>query len=186
MRNPRLAHRYAKSLLDLAVEYNSLEAVLKDMELIHKTCADSRELTVLLRSPVISADKKTNILNAIFNDKIEAVTKGFVALLIKKGREFFLPEMAESFVAQYKVYKNIHVVRLTTAVELNDTLKSSIEDKITSAIGSGTIDLETKVNEKLIGGFVLEVGDKLFDTSILRDLNDIRSQFTKNEYIPLI
>lgn len=186
MRNPRLANRYAKSILDLAIEHNSLEPVLKDMELIHKVCADSRELTVVLRSPVIGADKKISILNAIFEGKIEAITKGFVELLVKKGREFFLPEMAESFIAQYKVYKNIHVVRFTTAVVIDDALKNSIREKITSSIGSGTIDLETTVNKDLIGGFVLEVGDQLFDASILRDLNDIRNQFTKNEYIPLI
>ena len=67
-----------------------------------------------------------------------------------------------------------------------ENLKNDIRNKVTAAINNGTIDLETKVNEDLIGGFVLEVGDQLFDTSILRDLNDIRSQFTKNEYIPLI
>lgn len=186
MRNPRLANRYAKSLLDLAIEQNSLEPVLQDMELIHKACADSRELTVVLRSPVIGPEKKLAILDAIFQDKIQRITKGFVALLIKKGREFFLPEMTEAFVAQYKLYKNIHVVRFTTAVEIDESLKNDIRNQITAAMNNGTIDLETKVNEDLIGGFVLEVGDQLFDTSVLRDLNDIRHQFTKNEYIPLI
>jgi len=186
MRNPRLATRYAKSLLDLAIEQNTLEPVLNDMKMIHKACADSRELTVVLRSPVIGADKKIAILNAIFQDKIQVITKGFVALLIKKGREFFLPEMAEAFVAQYKTYKNIHVVRLTTAINIDESLKNDIQAKVTAALADGTVDLETSVNEDLIGGFVLEVGDKLFDASILRDLNDIKKQFTKNEYVPLI
>ena len=143
MRNPRLANRYAKSLLDLAVEQNSLEPVLKDMELIHKTCADSRELTVVLRSPVIGPEKKLAIIDAIFQDKIQKITKLFLALLVKKGREFFLPEMAEVFVKQYKVYKNIHVVHFTTAVAIDEDLKNDIRNKITSAINNGTIDLET-------------------------------------------
>lgn len=186
MRNPRLATRYAKSILDLAIEQNVLEPVLSDMELILNTFAKSRELTVILRSPVIGVEKKNAILAAIFEGKIQHITKLFIELLVKKNREFFLPEMAEAFITQYKVYKNIHVVRLTTAVAINDTLKEELERKIASSLTDGSIDMETRVNADLIGGFVLEVGDKLFDASILRDLNDIKKQFTKNEYIPLI
>lgn len=186
MRNPRLASRYAKSLLDFAVEQNALEEVLKDMQLVEQTCKESRELTVVLRSPVIPSEKKVSIIKAIFGDRIGKISIGFIELLIKKGREFFLPEMATAFITQYKVYKNIHVVRLTTAVEIDEQLKKDIEAKVKASLVEGSIDLETRVKEDLIGGFVLEVGDKLFDASILRDLNDIKKQFIKNEYIPLI
>lgn len=186
MRNPRLASRYAKSLLDLAIEQNVLDAVLADMQLMQKASADSRELVLMLRSPILTPDKKVHILTAIFGGKIHTLTQRFIELLVRKGREFFLPEMTAAFIDQYKVYKKIHVVKLTTAFELDDELKSFIESKVKLSIPEGSIELETEVDTDLIGGFVLQVGDKLFDASVLRDLNDIKKQFTKNEYIPLI
>jgi F-type H+-transporting ATPase subunit delta len=186
MSNPRLASRYAKSLLDLSVEQNALEPVLKDMEMLHDICAQNRDFTVMLRSPVIKGGKKIEILNAVFGERLHPLTKGFIELLIRKGREFFLPEMTEAFVTQYKAYKGIHEVRLTTAIAIDDILKQKIEEKVSASISKGTLDLQLQVNEDIIGGFVLEVGDKLLDASVRRDLNDIRKQFTKNEYVATI
>jgi len=186
MSNPRLASRYAKSLLDLSIEQNALAPVLKDIESLHKICGENRDFTLMLRSPVLKGDKKMHILNAVFEDRFQPLTKGFIELLIRKGREFFLPEMTEAFIAQYKTHKNIHEVYLTTAVKIDDTLKQKIKAKVSALIPEGSLDLKIKVDEDLIGGFVLETGDKLFDASVRRDLNDIKKQFTKNEYVATI
>jgi F-type H+-transporting ATPase subunit delta len=183
MRNPRLATRYAKSLLDLAQEQNVLEPVLKDMNMLTELCSKSPDFTLMLRSPVIKGDKKRAVLKAIIGDKVQPVTEGFITLLVKKGREFFLPEMAAAYVTQYKTLKKIHTVQFTTAVKIDETLKQEILGKITASVKEGTIDLQMDVNEHLVGGFTLEVGDKLFDASIRRDLNDIKKQFTKNLYV---
>lgn len=183
MRNPRLATRYAKSLLQLAQEQNVLEPVLKDMNMLIELCSKSPDFKLMLRSPVIKGDKKLGVLKAVIGGRVQLITEGFVTLLVKKGREFFLPEMAEAYVAQYKELKKIHSVRFTTAVKMHDALRQDILEKITASVKEGTIDLQMNVNEDLVGGFVLEVGDKLFDASIRRDLNDIKKQFTKNLYV---
>ena len=100
MQNPRLASRYAKSLIDLAQELNALEAVLDDMELIQQACNDSHDLVLMLKSPIVKADKKTAVLHALFQDKIQKVTLAFIDLLVNKGREFHLPEIVDAFTAQ--------------------------------------------------------------------------------------
>jgi F-type H+-transporting ATPase subunit delta len=183
MQNPRLAGRYAKSLLDIAQEQNTLDAVTNDMRVIRKACLSNHDLRLLLKSPVIKADKKHAILHAIFGEKIQRVTMVFLNLLVSKGREVYLSEIAEAYETQHKELKNIKTVHLTTAVAIDENLRKTILDKVTDSIqNDGSIELHTIVNEHLIGGFTLEMGDKLFDASIRRDLNDIKAQFTQNLY----
>lgn len=183
MQNPRLASRYAKSLLDLAKEQGALELVLADMELINQICTSNADFVQMLRSPIIKADKKFAILQAILGDKIGPLTTAFIKLLTAKGREFFLPEMTTAYAKQYKELKHINTVTLTTAVGIDDQLKQNIHDKIVASLKGEAVELHTQVDASLIGGFTLEVGDKSFDASIKRDLNDIKAQFTKNLYI---
>jgi F-type H+-transporting ATPase subunit delta len=111
MPNPRLASRYAKSLLDLAVEQNALEATLKDVQLLEAT-GKNRDFANMLRSPIIKGDKKQEILKAIFGSNLGQLTQAFVNLLISKGREANLPEIATAFISQYKAMKNIRTVKL--------------------------------------------------------------------------
>src|SRR6516225_7204616 len=127
--NPRLAARYAKSILDLSLEKNQLEAVHNDMLLLKETLHNSRDLVNLLRSPIIKADKKGKILNAIFTGKISPLTSAFITLLLNKEREGNLPEIAAAFVEQYKTHMGISTVRLTTAVPVGEDLKNAILEK---------------------------------------------------------
>lgn len=183
MRNPRLATRYAKSLLDLANERNELEAVYNDMLYLQALCKLSREVVTLLRSPVITPDKKLAVLNALTKDKIGVSTEAFIRLMVNKAREEFLPEVITAFIAQYKRQKDIHVIKLTTAMPASEELKKQIIDRVQSQTKMKHIELKTEVQENIIGGFLLEIGDTLVDASISYDLNKIRSQFLNNDFI---
>ncbi|MGN6567014.1 MAG: ATP synthase F1 subunit delta [Flavipsychrobacter sp.] len=182
MQNPRLASRYAKSLFDLATEKNSLEDALKDMQLLISICSHSSDFTAMLRSPIVKADKKMHIVDAILKGQIHAITQAFVHLLISKGREANLPEIATAFVSQYKEMKKIKTVKLTTAVPVNENVKVSIMAKIAAGLQGSTVELATDVNPELIGGFVLEMEDKLFDASVRRELNNIKAKLMDYSY----
>lgn len=183
MPNPRLADRYAKSLIDLATERGQLEAVYADMKYLQAVCKASKEFVSLLKSPVINNDQKNKIVTEVTKGKVGELTAAFNTLLVKKNRESDLPEIAFAFIDQYNALKGIRRVKLTTAVAVSDEVKKSIEAKVQSAQGSGTIELETAVDEKLIGGFVLEYNNNLVDASILRDLKDIKKQFNQNLFV---
>jgi F-type H+-transporting ATPase subunit delta len=183
MQNPRLASRYAKSLLEIAIEQNALDAILEDMRSLQHITKSNHDLVLMLRSPVIKGDKKMSILKAVLEGKVQPLTVAFIDLLTKKGREFYLPEMTEAFINQYKAHKNIKTVQLTTAVAIDDQLKEAISKKVSASLKDGSLDLHTVVDESIIGGFKLEIGDKLFDASVRRDLVDIKNQFTKNIYV---
>lgn len=186
MQNPRLAHRYAKSLMDLSIEKNQLEVVCNDMKYLQALCTQSREFANLLKSPVIKADKKRNIINAVTEGKISEISKLFTQLIVNKGRENYLAEIAKAFIEEYNTLKGIHKVVLTTAIELSNDLLNSISNKIKTDRGIEKIELETKVDKSIIGGFILEFDNNLVDASIVRDLRDVKKQFAKNIYIPEI
>jgi len=183
MPNPRLAGRYAKSLVDLAIEQNQLETIYKDMQYLQAVCKSSPELVSVLRSPVIKGDKKQKILFAITDGKVSELTASFNKLLISKTREEYIPEIITAFIGLYNEIKGIHRVKLTTATALSEELKQSIVGKLKAETTLQNIVLETVVKEELIGGFVLEFNNNLVDASIARDLRDIKKQFSKNIYV---
>jgi len=184
MQNPRLAARYAKSLLDLAIEQNSLEVTLKDMQLLDGICKESRDLVNMLRSPIINADKKAEILKAIVGSRVGTLTNAFAILLVNKGREGVLAEIAQAFIEQYRELKNIKTVKLTTAHPVQDNVKQVILKQITGSLAANTsVELQTEVDPEIIGGFVLEMDDKLYDASVSRDLKDLKAQFLDDSYV---
>lgn len=186
MPNPRLAARYAKSLIDLAIEKGQLEVIYKDMLYLQNVCKGSKEFVNLLRSPVIKSDKKQSIIDAVTKNKVSDITAAFNKLLIAKGRESDLPQIISAFIDQHNEIKGIHKVKLTTALPVSDDIKKTIIQKATAEAGLANVELETKVNDKLIGGFILEFNNNLVDASILRDLKDIKKQFSENVFVQQI
>jgi F-type H+-transporting ATPase subunit delta len=183
MQNPRLAQRYAKSLIDLSAELKQLDIVHDDIKLLHAICSQSREFVLMLKSPIIKADKKNKIIAAVSENKISKITQTFIKLLCSKNRESNLPEIINSFIEQFNKIKGIHKVKLTTATPVSDQIKNLFVQKIQGASSLKKIELETAVNENIIGGFVLEMEGRLIDASILRDLNDVKKQFANNDYV---
>lgn len=183
MQNPRLAGRYAKSLLDLATELNQVNIIHGDMKLLQGICKSNRDFTLLLRSPIVKPSIKSKIIDSVIGGKINATTSSFIQLLVRKGRESYLPEIAEAFIEQYNKLNNIYRVKLTTATPVGEDVKNDIVSRIKAETPMQNIELETAVKENLIGGFVLEMQDMLVDASILRDLKDIKKQFLDNQYI---
>jgi F-type H+-transporting ATPase subunit delta len=183
MPNPRLAGRYAKSLVDLAVERNELDTVFNDMLFLQRICKSNRDFINLLKSPIIQPDKKEKIFSAIAKDSLSEMTASFNKLLIAKGREMYLPEIVAAFIQQYKNYKGINIVKLVTAVPASDELKQSITEKIRSAMQMEHIEMNSEVNPEIIGGFILEIGDKLVDASVAFELHNIRKEYESNDFV---
>lgn len=183
MSNVKIATRYAKSLLDLSIERNEVDTVFTDMEWLQSVCKSNRDFVNLLRSPIIKSDTKGKIVEAVTKGRVGKLTDAFIRLLIRKGRESALPEITQAFIVQFKVYKNIYPVKLTTATALSEELKNEIISHIKSTTEMQNIELETVVKDEIIGGFILQAGDKLVDASIAYDLKVIAKQFENNDFI---
>ena len=178
----RIASRYAKSLLDLAIEQGKLERVLEDVTgFVNAT--KNRDLMLLLKSPLVKPDKKEQVMDALFKDKIDPLTHSFMQIIIRKGRESQLPEIAEEFVNQYREIKGISIVKITSAEPLSDDTIEAIRKKLVeSKLTRGKIEFITTIDKELIGGFVISFEDKLYDASVKYQLNELRKQFSGKEY----
>lgn len=173
----RIADRYAKSLLDLAIEGGKIETILEDIQGFESTL-ESRELQLLIKSPIVSKSDKGAIFKTLFAGKFDDLTMMFFEVILRKGREEYLPEIAADFIKQYKSYKGITDVVLTTASSVSDSLMAEIRAKLLSSSATAQeVSIETKVDENIIGGFVLEIGDKLYDNSIAHKLGELKKQF---------
>ncbi|ULQ56365.1 ATP synthase F1 subunit delta [Flavihumibacter rivuli] len=186
MRNSRVAHRYAKALMDLAVETNQVEAVMQDIAAIQ--AVTNAELRQVLLSPIIKHDKKVSIFKAIFEGKISSLTQSFFNLVFTKGRETSLTEINEAFHALYRKMKGIAVLELTTAVPISEEMKENIRKGLESRprFQGKTLEVREKVDPDILGGFVLQVEDILYDASIRHDLQVIKQQFVENMYVQKI
>jgi F-type H+-transporting ATPase subunit delta len=183
MQNPRLAGRYAKSLIDLATELNQVDVIYADMKFLQKICKSNPDFTAVLRSPVIKPTTKEKIIQSITTDRVNKTTASFISLLIRKNREINLPEIADAFIEQFNKKRHIYQLKITTAAPISEELKTSIVDKVKASTPFKNIELETAIKEELIGGFILEMQGTLIDASIQRDLKDIQKQFMDNQYV---
>ncbi len=181
-----VAYRYARSLMQLALEKDQLKAVQEDMRLVAETCAGSRDLRLLLKSPVIKGDKKDRILDRVFAGKIGTMTSGFLGILVRKGREAMLPEIAEAFEEIRKVHDGVVTCLITSAAPLEDDARNKVIELAGRRYPGKSISLSEKVDKNLIGGVVVRIGDEQYDGSVSRRLSDLRRKFSENPYIPEI
>lgn len=176
----RISARYAKSLIDLSSEQNKLERVKDDMEYF-LAASEVRDLYLMLKSPIIHTATKRTIFRKLFSDRFDEVTSAFLDIILRKGRESYLVEIAEAFMDQYRIIRKISRVKLTTATELSAEKLDEIKNKILSAgVTLPNLELETSVDPEILGGFVLELGDKLYDASVSHQLEEMRRGFSKN------
>lgn len=182
MRNPRAANRYAKSLLQFAIERNQEDGVYEDFVMVSDTIEKSRELELLLSSPIIKSPKKSEIINEIFSGKIGEISREFIEIIIRKKRENLLKEIADAYEERYRVFKHITVAEIKTASPLDDELRNQILS-IVKGMTNDEIQLKELIDPSLLGGFILTVGDQQIDSSVKRRLNDYRQSFSKNPYI---
>ena len=179
----RLGTRYAKSILELAKERNELDKVVKDFQFIDRICTQNPDFTNMLKSPLINPDKKETIIKAILGkgNPTELTTK-FVEIIIRKRREMYLYDIADRFLFLYDKEMNITRGVLTSAVPLTDDQKAKIVKAAETAMKT-TFILTEEIDPELIGGYVLKVGDKIYDGSLSAGLRKLKNEFEGNPYI---
>ena len=175
MADQRVAARYAKSLLDLGKEMGTLDSVKADMDLLSKTMAESRDLRLLLRNPIVKHDKKLAILTAIFGGKVSDLTLRFFTILTQKNRESALEGMGTEFQMQYNAMQGIQMAQVTSATPLTPELRAQLQQLVMQQTGLAQVKLTEKVDPELIGGFVLRVGDNQVDDSVRTSLRKMRT-----------
>lgn len=181
MNYPRVASRYSKALLELAVEHGELDKVSADVVTLKNTLEASSDLTLLLKSPVVKADKKQAILSEVFKGAFTPLFDRFVHLLVKNRRETVLIGICHKFESDVLEYKGILEADVTTAVSLTDADKAKLIETLKSQLGKD-IQLNEKVNSEVIGGMKLTVGGYQIDNTIAGKLTLMRQTLIDDSY----
>lgn len=174
MKNSASAIRYATALLDLAIEKGVLDIVKKDIGFVMASCEQTKDLALLLNSPIIKADKKASILKEVFINDVNDLTLTFIQLLAEKRRENILPQIAEQFIKLYNKQKGLEIAIVTSAYGLDDEMRKKVYDVIKASVKS-EVELIEKTDKNLIGGFVIKMGDTQIDSSVVRSLRNLKS-----------
>lgn len=178
MNESRAALRYAKATLNLAVDKKATDAIEKDMRLVVQTIADSDELKGVLASPILEGLSKKEVLISVFKN-VNDITKELFSLLVFKKRIGLLNEVALKYIALNEDLRGENVAYVTTAIPLTASMEKKILKQV-EKITSNKVTLENQIDESIIGGFILRLGDLQYNASISNKLNNIKREFTNS------
>jgi len=179
MKQIRLANRYAKALFELALEQQKLETVTADLQLITETISQNRELTLLLKSPVVKEKKKISVFKALFENHVDKLTLRFLILLAKYGREDIILQVSESLISIYNDYHGIANAWLSSAENLEADAKTAILALLKNLSGKEII-LHEEINADLLGGFIVKLGDYQYDASTKTLIKKLKDNIKNN------
>lgn len=182
MKGTRAALRYAKATLNLAKEKGLAEEINNDMLLIDNTIEENDDLLIMLKSPIIKSKVKKSALTEIFHKNVNSITLGVINLLIENKRLALLPLVVKEYTVIYEFLKGIEVAHVISAVPLTKELEKKLLNKLKGIVGK-EITLKNKVDPSIVGGFILRVGDKQYDSSISNRLSTLLTRFEDNQYI---
>ena len=178
MAGTRAAIRYAKAVLALATEQKKADVVNKDMKLIASTIADNSDLSSMLTNAVVKVDAKKKVLLAVF-PKLNNISKGLFDILISNKRIDILNEVAIKYSTLFDELNVKEVAVVTTAFPMTNDLEINVLSKI-KELTNKAVELENIVDENILGGFILRIGDKQYDASVSNKLNKLKREFTLN------
>ena len=178
MAGARAAIRYAKAMLSLASDQNSADAVNNDMKLIANTIADSKDLSDMLQSPVVSSSVKKSALLEIFKDS-NVLTVNTINTLITNKRIALLENAALHYSRLFDELRGTQVATVTTAVALTGDLETKVLAKVKELTGKD-VEVTNIIDEDILGGFILRVGDTQYNASIANQLSKLKREFTLN------
>jgi F-type H+-transporting ATPase subunit delta len=177
MRETRTGNRYAKAILQLAEEEKKIDQLTSDFNLLDGLINKSRDLRLLLDSPIINRQKKKKALSALFEKKVADLTLKFLLLLTDKNRETLLPSIISQYNRLLDKKNNVVDAVVITVVPFTGSQSREIKKKL-EGITKKTVRLSFKIDTKLMGGFKVRIEDTIFDGSVLQQFKLIKDRFT--------
>ncbi len=181
MKHAQVSRRYANALMDIALDQKSVDGVAADLEDIRATLLRSRELRLLLESPIVSMSRKDAVLRELFERRVRPITMAFVSLLVEKQREHLLVHIVEQFLSRRDVQEGIVTAEVASAVELTPSQHKELAREL-ERYTQKRVRLQYSRDESLVGGLYVRIGDTVLDASVRNDLMRLRERFLVGRY----
>ena len=181
MQDYRININYAKALFLLAGETKQQEEVAQDMRLVNNVCAENRELNVVFNNPVIKEARKVAILADLFGERVSRLTNLFFTFVVRKHRTVNLRGISSAYLDLYRDSRGIVLSQFTTAVE-SDAEMRELVCKVIGDYTHNEVELVTKTNPRIVGGFSMEFKNNMYDARLSSQLSKLRRAFDENVY----
>ena len=166
--------RYALALLDLAEESKSLKTVEKDLVKVKSLFVDSDDLRRMAESPVVAIDDKVSALGAIAKHvKAGALVSQFLGTAAQNRRAHEIPSMISAFQDLLARRRGTQTAYVTSAAKLTAAQITKLKAELKKSLGR-TVDIETDIDPDLLGGFVVRIGSRLYDSSLKTQIEDLK------------
>ena len=182
MKDIMLSKRYAKALFDIAIDSGETETVKNDLDMISAVIAENNELRTIIANPFVSNERKNAIFNSIFQNHISDITKGFLTVLLEKKRGDQIQYIAEQYSELHNAHNNVVIVKVTTAVKMDDETVERIALKMSDKTNR-KIKAVNVIDESIIGGFIINMDDYQYDASIKKSIHKLYMSFDQNLFI---
>ena len=170
---------YGDALFELAVTENLTDSLLEEIQMVQTVLKENEDFEKILMHPEISKSEKIQVIENVFKGQTSDALTGFLRIVVTKGRYKDLPEIFAYFIARVKEYKKIGVAQVTSAVPVTDGQKQKIEKKLLDTTHYETMEIDYKVDESLIGGLMIRIGDRVVDSTIKSKLGKLTANLMK-------
>lgn len=174
-----ISKTYGEALFELAVEENKVDVFEQEISAILEILNQNPDFLQLLNHPKISKEEKLQVVEEVFGGKVTKEIQGFLNIVVAKERNKDLIAIMEYFLDEVKAMKGVGVCYVTTPMELNAAQKEAVVEKLLKTTSFKTMEMHYAVDEKLIGGMVLRIGDRVVDSSISTKLSNLEAQLMK-------
>ena len=170
--------RYATALFDIAKSEGQMALYEEEVKTIVKVLHDESDFMAVLENHKVTMDEKISLLETVFTDKVQNPILGLLVLLVKKGRQAEILNVLEGFLDKVKKESGIVKATVTSAVKLNNEQIAAIQSKLEANTNSA-IELETIIDEDIIAGLIIRVGDKVVDASVKGEMQTLKKQLSE-------
>ncbi len=174
-----ISKTYGDALFDLGVESGKLDSFFEQVDMLSKLFADNPDLITLLTHPKITGEEKLSVIENTFKGNIDDEILGFLSLIVEKDRAKDITGIFGYFRQRVYEYKKIGIVYVTSAQAIDENQKKKIENKLLSTTGYKSLEVSYDVDEKLIGGMTIRIGDRVVDSSIKNKLEKMTGELRK-------
>ncbi len=170
-----VARRYATALFAAASARQQVDAVSADLLSLVATLQASREFAGIWHHLQLTADQKRQTLNPVLEPLLKSEqTRNLVSLLFDKGREGQIEAISEDFHAALRQSRQEVLAEVTTTRDLEADEEAKITALVKQLTGCRTVTLAKQVDPGIMGGVIVRVGDRVYDGSLARRLDNLR------------
>ncbi len=172
---------YGEALFELAVEEGREEEFLDEIVQLQKLLDENPDFGKLMNHPKILKEDKLKVLKEVFKGRISEELLGFLHLIISKDRYSDIDSILDYFVDEVKKLKGIGIAYVTTAIDLSEVKKKEVEERLLATTSFKKMEMHYQVDESLIGGMVIRIGDRVVDSSIKNKLSKLQRRLLKTQ-----